>query len=465
MIISRPMSGKIRTARNYVQTVLILLFFVTPWLRWNGMQLIRLDIPERKFFLFGNIFAPQEGYFLHFFLIGAGLCLFLFTSLIGRVWCGWACPQTIYSDVFDYIGGLIQGSKYGKKDSPLIGRAVTHTVWFLVSALASAAWIAYFADPYLMLSYFQKFEIREELPTWTYFFGFFTLAMYADIAFVREQFCKYACPYARFQTVMMDTNSINITYDFNRGEPRRKGTTKIGDCTACNMCLVVCPTGIDIREGTNVWCIACGKCSDACTKQMQKEGKKTLIGYWSENQIKEKTNSIKWIRPRTVVYAGGLLLVLTVLSLLLWERVPLYLSVLADRNIQPVDVGDGKVRNFYEAQMQNLTLENRSLRFEIQRTDLEGVRRLWIGGTEEAVVELPANSDRRYRLFIELEPTPQDASQKSHEITLKVYDIHDPKFQKTNVVPFLLPISIAKKKNQSVARNIWTRVSNEPFFL
>jgi len=439
MIISRPISGKIRTARNFVQSFLLFVFFATPWFRWNELPLIRLDIPERKFFLLGNIFTPQEGYFLHLFLIGMGLSLFFFTTLVGRVWCGWACPQTIYTDIFDAIGRRIQGSKYGKKDAPLFPKIFTHLSWILISCFASAAWISYFADPYLMLgSVFDRKSV-ETIPDWFGFFAFFSFAMYSDIAWIREQFCKYACPYARFQTVMMDTHSINITYDFKRGEPRRNGKIKLGDCTSCNMCLVVCPTGIDIREGTNVGCIACGKCSDACTLQMAKENKKALIAYSTENQIDTREPSIKWIRPRTVVYAGSLTIVLSLLSLLLWQRIPLYLSVLPDRNIQPVSIGDGNVRNFYEVQMQNLTWENRTLKFEIEAADLSGSSKILVGGTEEATVELAANSNQRYRLFIELRPTKEDAKKRSHSITLKVYDIRNSNFSKTNEIPFLLP--------------------------
>ncbi|TGN18764.1 cytochrome c oxidase accessory protein CcoG [Leptospira idonii] len=455
MIISRPITGKIRTARNYVQFFLILLFFTAPWLRWENMPLIRLDIPERKFFLLGNIFTPQEGYFLHLFLIGMGLALFFFTTLVGRVWCGWACPQTIYTDLFDFIGRKIQGNKYGKKDASVFLKIITHVCWILVSAIASSAWISYFADPYLMWN--DLSDLGSGLPSWSPYLAFFSLAMYADMAFIREQFCKYACPYARFQTVMMDAHSINITYDHKRGEPRRDGKVKIGDCISCNMCLVVCPTGIDIREGTNVGCIACGKCSDACTGVMAKENKKTLIGYSSENQIETRDFSVRWIRPRTIIYASGLLLVLSSLSLLLWNRVPLYLSVLPDRNIQPISLGEGTIRNFYEVQMQNLTMTNRSLKFEIQKKDLEGEGKILIGGTEEAVIELPANSNQRYRLFIELRPTKEDSKKRSHSIFLKVTDTEDSRFFKVNEVPFLLPEGIVQNKIQLKERIVYAR--------
>ncbi len=452
MIVSRPISGKIRTARYYVQSILVFVFFVTPWFRWNGMPLIRLDIPDRKFFLLGNIFTPQEGYFLHLFLMGMGLALFFFTTLIGRVWCGWGCPQTIYTDIFDGIGRFLQGSKYGKKDAPLFPKISTHLSWILVSLLASSAWVSYFADPHRMIDSIMDLKTNGNIPGWSGYLAFFTFAMYADIAFIREQFCKYACPYARFQTVMMDAHSVNITYDFQRGEPRRKEKVKIGDCTACNMCLVVCPTGIDIREGTNVGCIACGKCSDACTQQMAKENKKTLIGYWSENQIEQKDSKIQWIRPRTILYSSALILVLSVLSLLLWKRVPLYLSIIADRNIQPQVLEEGIVRNFYEVQMQNLTVIDRTLHFEIEQTDLKGIRKILVGGTVNATVELPGNSEKRYRLFIELNATPEDITQKSHEIRLKIADILDPNFNKSIDIPFLLPLSLVQKQNTNNTR-------------
>ncbi|PJZ70458.1 cytochrome c oxidase accessory protein CcoG [Leptospira perolatii] len=444
MIVSRPISGKIRSARNIVQIFLILLFFGTPWLRWGSLPLIQLDIPERKFFLLGSIFTPQEGYFLHLLLLGLGLSLFFFTTLIGRVWCGWACPQTIYTDIFDGIGRIVLGKKYGKKDASVFGIGLVHLAWIFVSMLASFAWISYFADPYLMISGIRRLVQIGEDSNWMYFLGFFTFAMYVDIAFIREQFCKYACPYARFQTVMMDSQSVNITYNYRRGEPRRKGTVKIGDCTACNMCLVVCPTGIDIREGTNVGCIACGKCSDACTHQMAKEGKKTLIGYWSENQILENNTKIKWIRPRTVAYGGLLLLVISALSILLWNRVPMYLSILPDRNIQPMILPDKTVRNFYEVQIQNYTFESRTLKVEVEKTDLKGELRIVVGGTEQGTINLPENSNEHYRLIIELHAGELDLAKRSHEIRVLVRDIKDPNFVKTNTVPFLLPIHLVE---------------------
>ncbi|GBF37307.1 cytochrome c oxidase accessory protein CcoG [Leptospira johnsonii] len=223
------------------------------------------------------------------------------------------------------------------------------------------------------------------------------------------------------------------------------------------MCLVVCPTGIDIREGANPWCIACGKCSDACTKQMDKENKKTLIGYWSENQISQKGSPIRWIRPRTVIYALFLTLTISAIGILLSSRVPLYLSVLPDRNIQPMLIQEGIVRNFYEVQMQNLTPKDRTLKFEIETSDLQGERKILVGGTEEATVQLKGNSEERYRLFIELKIAEQDSKKRSHDIKLKVIDIQDSEYSKSETVPFLLPVSISGWKIQNDERIVHGR--------
>lgn len=441
MVISRQISGKIRSARYLVEAVLVPFYLFLPWLRWGEHPLIRLDIPGRKFYLLGNIFTPQEGYYLHLFLIGMGLSLFFFTTLIGRVWCGWACPQTVFTDLFDLIGRTILGSKYGKKDAPLIGKIAVHKLWILVSVIGSLAWVSYFADPYEMISDIRSASFFTSPPVWIYFTIFFTMTLYLDMAFVREQFCKYACPYARFQTVMMDADSVNVTYDYKRGEPRRKAGTQVGDCTACNLCLVVCPTGIDIREGVNVGCIACGKCVDACTKTMSKEGKKTLIGYMSENQANSPGAKVRWIRPRSFVYGFLLLCVLVVSSVLLYNRVPLYANILPDRIIQPMEIPGGLVRNFYNAQLLNMTFENRSLNVTVEQSSLHSPIRILLGGTETPSFGVEANRAEDFRIILETQAQEQDRSKLSHKITLKITDSKNPNYILTKTIPFRIPIA------------------------
>ncbi|MDV6235359.1 cytochrome c oxidase accessory protein CcoG [Leptospira ellisii] len=439
MVISRHITGKIRSARYAVEAVLIPFYLFLPWLRWEGHPWIRLDIPARKFYLLGNIFTPQEGYFLHLFLIGMGLSLFFFTTLIGRVWCGWACPQTVFTDLFDWIGRTVLGSKYGKKDAPTFGKAIVHFLWISVSLVGALAWISYFADPYEMINDIRTSSFWLSPPVWVYFTGFFTATLYADMAFVREQFCKYACPYARFQTVMMDADSVNVTYDFKRGEPRRKAGVQEGDCTACNLCLVVCPTGIDIREGVNVGCIACGKCADACAKTMGKEGKKTLIGYFSENQAKRPGASIRWIRPRSVVYGTLLACVLIAAFVLLYGRAPMYANVLPDRIIQPMEVPGGAVRNFYNGNLLNLTFEKRTWNVSVSESTLRSPVRILMGGTEVPSIQVEGNGSENFRIILETHPEAEDLLIHTHKISLELQDVLNPKNRMKKTVPFLIP--------------------------
>ncbi|TGM99159.1 cytochrome c oxidase accessory protein CcoG [Leptospira yasudae] len=440
MVISRQISGKIRSARYLVEAFLLPFYFLLPWLRWGEHPLIRLDIPGRKFYLLGNIFTPQEGFYLHLFLIGMGLSLFFFTTLIGRVWCGWACPQTVFTDLFDLIGRTVLGSKYGKKDAPWFGKVLVQKLWILVSILGALAWVSYFADPYEMISDIRSASFFAAPPTWVYFVLFFTMTLYLDMAFVREQFCKYACPYARFQTVMMDADSVNVTYDYKRGEPRRKAGTQVGDCTACNLCLVVCPTGIDIREGVNVGCIACGKCVDACTKTMGKEGKKTLIGYMSENQANKPGAKIRWIRPRSIVYGVLLFGVAIVSVILLYNRVPLYANVLPDRIIQPMEIPGGIVRNFYNAQILNMTFQNRNLDVSVEESTLHSPVRILLGGTEVPSISIQQNSSQDFRIILEAEIKEEDLRKTSHQITLKVGDAENKNYVLKKTIPFRIPI-------------------------
>ncbi|TGK12737.1 cytochrome c oxidase accessory protein CcoG [Leptospira kmetyi] len=441
MVISRHISGKIRSARYLVEAVLVPFYLFLPWLRWGEHPLIRLDIPGRKFYLLGNIFTPQEGFYLHLFLIGMGLSLFFFTTLIGRVWCGWACPQTVFTDLFDLIGRTVLGSKYGKKDAPLWGKIAVHKLWILISVIGSLAWVSYFADPYEMISDIRSASFFTSPPVWIYFTIFFTITLYLDMAFVREQFCKYACPYARFQTVMMDGDSVNVTYDYRRGEPRRKAGTQVGDCTSCNLCLVVCPTGIDIREGVNVGCIACGKCVDACTKTMGKEGKKTLIGYMSENQAKQTGVKVRWLRPRSVIYGFLLFCVLATSTILLYNRVPMYANILPDRIIQPMEVPGGLIRNFYNAQLLNLTFENRSLHVTVEKSTLHSPVHILLGGTETPSFSVDANNTGEFRIILETSVATEDRTKTSHQITLKMTDSKNPNYTIMKTIPFRIPIT------------------------
>ncbi|MBI3395630.1 MAG: cytochrome c oxidase accessory protein CcoG [Spirochaetia bacterium] len=356
MIVARNVTGLISRARSWVRLVLLFVYLVTPWVNWGGRPFVLLDIADRKFYFPGIVIWPQEFYFLLFLLIIAGLSLFMFTALFGRLWCGWGCPQTIYTELFDTVGRLILPSKFGKKSEKLWHRGIVHVVWILLSAILTFHFIGYFVGVRKMAA-----ELMTDglviftNSTWPWFWVVVTGLFYFDLGMFREQFCVYVCPYARFQSVMLDRNSVIVGYDSKRGEPRRaKGAdAQNGDCTNCTLCTLVCPTGIDIRDGMQVACINCGHCIDACTGEMARHGKETLVGYGSMAYFEEREKT-KVLRPRTVVYGTLYVAIFAAFIFLLDRRVPANLSVRRDRNIPPVLV-DGYVQNYYEVDLANFS--------------------------------------------------------------------------------------------------------------
>ncbi|MEM7179950.1 MAG: cytochrome c oxidase accessory protein CcoG [Spirochaetota bacterium] len=436
MVISRHITGKVRNARYVVETILATIYFGIPWLHFQGKPLMRLDIPNRQFHLLGNIYIPQEGIYLHLFLGVMGLSLFFFTALIGRVWCGWACPQTVFTDFFDLWGRLILGKKYGKKDAPKGRKLLLHFFWIVFSFIASFHFVAYFKDPVAMIGELASLQFVAD-SSYTYFLAFFTGLLYVDMTLVREQFCKYACPYARFQTVLMDEHSYNVTYDYKRGEPRRNKKVKIGDCTAYNMCLVVCPTGIDIRDGLNVGCIACGKCVDACTIQMNKENKKTLIGYNSLGKV-ETGKKIKWVRPRTLIYGSLWCMILVVAVVLLYNRVPLYIRAIPDRTIAPMLIPGEQIRNFYNLRIINISYEQQDLQLRLDKGDYKGNVKLRVGG-KGSLVSVAKNSEEKIRIIVEADNVAKNRQQKTnYPIELIITDKNNTEIRKTAVLPLIL---------------------------
>ena len=405
MLQARPVTGRFRTLRWRANAALIALLFAVPWIRVGGEPLVLLDIPARKFHVGGLVIAPQELYFLWLLLALLALSLFFFTALAGRLWCGWACPQTVFTDVYAQVARVIQGWK-GKtqpKQVSMPRRIATHVAWLAMSLAIGFHLAGYFRSPYDLID---AFSSDAHYPTALAFVGVITLITYADFGFVRQTFCKYLCPYARFQSVLFDSDTWVIGYDAGRGEPRGKRGTTEGDCVDCGLCVKVCPTGIDIREGMQLECIACTQCIDACNDVMPRVGREgNLIRYLPLVEL-EGTRPARLLRPRVVVY-GALMLVVTVaFAALLERRLPMDLRIAHNPENLYQTVGDGRVGNAF-----TLHIENRSRSdgaFELDLVEAPGLELV----TGLNPVHVPATSATETRVFVLPRPGHTVASQE-----------------------------------------------------
>ena len=364
-IYPRQVSGRFARLRVIAVWVLLGLFYLLPWLDVSGKQSVLFDLPARKFYIFGLTLFPQDFVYLALLLITAGLSLFFFTALAGRLWCGYACPQTVWTEVFIWIERLIEGdrAKRMKLDaSPwnaekILRKVAKQFVWVVFAAWTGFTFVGFFTP----IRELGGHVVNLALGPWeTFWIIFYSLATYGNAGFLREQVCKYMCPYARFQSAMFDKDTLVISYDPDRGEPRggrRKSVDRaeagLGDCINCTLCVQVCPTGIDIRDGLQYECIACAACIDVCDQVMDKmEYPRGLIRYTTEHSLKHKTGHV--VRPRIIVY--GLLLLILV-SGTLWSmtnRIPLRADLIRDRNALYRELPGGIVENVYTLKITNM---------------------------------------------------------------------------------------------------------------
>lgn len=361
--------GKYTNIRLITMYGFLVIFLLMPWLKWGGHQAILFDVSVPKFYVFGAAFMPQDFYFFAFVFMIAAMMLFMVTVYAGRVWCGYVCPQTIYVHLYQYTEKLIIGerSKRIKFDKePISGSkiaklAALYTLWLIYSVITALTFIA------LVVGVDKLFFNGEPLffmawgkMVWV-FFGIITAVTYINAAYMREQMCLHFCPYGRFQSVMFDKDTLVVSYDYERGEPRgarKKGQDEgFGDCVDCTMCVQVCPTGIDIRNGLQAACIQCAACIDACNEIMDKLDKpRGLIRYTTERQLVEKQKT-KVISPRVFAYIAVLSVMIGAAWLVLVSRTPLELDIRHDRK-QAGTVGkDGKVENSYVLKIVNKTEE------------------------------------------------------------------------------------------------------------
>jgi cytochrome c oxidase accessory protein FixG len=380
------------------------VFYGIPWLAWNGRQAVLFDLGARKFYLGGLVFWPQDVIYLSVLLILAAFALFLFTTVAGRLWCGYACPQTVYTEIFTWIERKIEGDRLARirlDAAPwtldkIVIKGLKHSAWFVVALWTGYTFVGYFSP-------IHELGIRAitwQLGPWEAFWiAFYGLATWGNAGFMREQVCKYMCPYARFQSVMFDRDTLVITYDAARGDPRggrKRGVTPrsvgLGDCVDCNICVQVCPTGIDIRDGLQYECIGCAACIDGCDQVMGRMGYATgLIRYATQNALATgyDKRAMWWrvLRPRTLIYTAVLvaLTAVTVVSLAL--RNPLKVDVLRDRGALAREAAPGVAENVYRLQIMNTDETPR--RFTIRA---DGVPGLAVVGVEQPVTLGPAQS-------------------------------------------------------------------------
>ncbi|MEQ1705901.1 MAG: cytochrome c oxidase accessory protein CcoG [Rickettsiales bacterium] len=390
-IYPRRVWGKFRKLKWVAMIVLLAIYYGTPWLRWHrgGQspdQAILIDLNHTRAYFFGLEIWPQEIYYITGILILAAVGLFFVTSLFGRVWCGYACPQTVWTDLFVWVERIMQGDRNARKKldeskwtlEKIRKKGLTHFIWLIIGLCTGGAWVFYFNDAPTLLDQILHFDVPWSVGSWIIGLTFSTYLM---AGFAREQVCTYMCPYARFQSAMFDKDTLIIAYDEARGEPR--GKHKAGDswegkghCIDCDSCVVVCPMGIDIRDGLQMECIACGLCVDACDNVMEKISlPKGLIRYDTES--KEKFNPI---RPRTFWYGGIIALVGCLMLYSLLTRSPLEMNVIHDRNPLFVKLSDGRSRNGYNITIMNKHHEDKNYALTVQ-------------GIENAEIRVQASSD------------------------------------------------------------------------
>jgi len=379
-IYPREVHGIFAVLRTAAVLMLLGLYYIVPWLRWDERQAVLFDLPARKFYLFGMVIWPQDFIYLAALLIIAAMALFFFTALAGRLWCGYACPQTVWTEVFLWMERKIEGSRSQqmKRDrGPLTAgkfgiKAAKHTVWIVFSLWTGYTFVGYFT-PIIELG--DKILTLDTGPWETFWVLFYALATYGNAGWLREQVCIYMCPYARFQSAMVDANTLVISYDTARGEPRgarRKGIDPaakgLGDCIDCSICVQVCPTGIDIRDGLQYQCIGCAACIDACDDVMDKMNyPKGLIRYTTQNALAGVATRI--LRPRVLVYGAILVAALVAVLFGLVNRDPVGLDVIRDRNALYRETSDGWIENVYTLKILNMDETPRIFDVEIEGID------------------------------------------------------------------------------------------------
>lgn len=385
----RSVSGVFRQWRWLLVWLTQIFFYGVPWIQWGQRQALLFDLEAKRFYIFGLVLYPQDLIYLTALLIISALSLFLFTAVAGRLWCGYACPQTVYTEMFVWIESKIEGDRAARMrldNGPMNARKVIkkvskHGAWIALSLWTGFTFVGYFTPIRVLMGEFASQMMGAWEVFWVLFYGF---ATYGNAGFMREQVCKYMCPYARFQSAMFDADTLIVTYDEARGEPRGGRSRSadvakldLGSCVDCSLCVQVCPTGIDIRKGLQYECIGCGACADVCDDVMDKMGyARGLVKYSTQNAITNhwsKSEILKRVmRPRVILYSMILLVLCVSLIVSLSLRSSFRVDVVRDRGVMARLVDGGLLENVYRLQIMNATESVQH--YQISATGIDGLK-------------------------------------------------------------------------------------------
>ena len=412
--------GFYRNIKWFALIVLLGIYYVTPWIRWDRgadqpSQAVLVDFENARFYFFFIEIWPQEVYYITGLLILAALGLFLATSLFGRVWCGYACPQTIWTDLYIQVEKFFEGDRNARMKldkqpwtaKKIFKKTSKHIVWLIIAMATGGAWILYFHDAPTVARDF----LTGHAPMTSYVFvAIMTFTTYWLAGHMREQVCTYMCPWPRIQAAMIDEEALNVTYRYDRGEPRgphKKGATweGRGDCIDCRQCVAVCPVGIDIRDGLQLECIGCSLCIDACDEIMVKVDRpKGLIAFDTDANIQRRLSGEKsrynLIRPRTVIYAVLFAVVGLIMLYALLNRQTLDMNVLRDRQPNYVTLSDGSIRNGYTIKVLNKAIEPRQLSLIAEQLPSPVITVAGQRQDETIVLNVPADETRDFKVYV-----------------------------------------------------------------
>jgi cytochrome c oxidase accessory protein FixG len=416
-IYPRSVQGVFAKWRWLMVVITQLVFYGLPWLEWGQRQAVLFDLGARRFYIFGLVLYPQDFIYLTALLVISALSLFLFTAVAGRLWCGFACPQTVYTEIFLWIERQFEGDRSARMRldaAPLsFNKAWRKTgkqvAWIVLSLWTGFSFVGYFTPIRELTASIFSLGFG---PWEIFWILFYSLATYGNAGFMREQVCKYMCPYARFQSAMFDKDTLIVTYDEARGEPRGARSKKadpkalgLGACVDCTLCVQVCPTGIDIRQGLQYECIGCGACVDVCDNVMDKVGyERGLIKFSTQNAMDKGWSWAQTLRrifrPRVLVYTAVLWAIIIGVGVSLWNRDPFKVDIVRDRATMARIVAGGKIENVYRLQIMNAAEQN--LTFQLQVEGLPG-----LALATEPMVEVGATESRWVSVRLQV---PYDAA-------------------------------------------------------